>query len=152
MGARGAGAFENDDAMDWARELDEGRDAGFVARALVAGDGGYLWASEGSVVVAAAEVVAALAGRPDGALPDEVVRWAGEDAGEGVDGETVGLALGVVGRVRHGPGSELEELWDESGDPGDWHRAVDDLLARLGRGAPASRSHSQPAFVRLCSL
>lgn len=132
MGAWGAGAFENDDAMDWvALDLEDSRDAGPVVGALRVAEGdGYLEAPEGSVAIAAAEVVAALAGRPGTGLPEEVEYWVRER--DGVERETVELAAHAVGRVRNGPGSELRELWEEAGQPEEWYGEVDGLLARLG--------------------
>ena len=60
MGAWGSGPFENDDACDW---LDELADSGVAAlrEALALADAAdYLEAPDGSVVVAAAEVVVGL--------------------------------------------------------------------------------------------
>lgn len=118
VGAWGAGSFENDDAMDWVIDLEESDDE-------------YLWASERSKTVAAAEVVAALAGRPGPGSPERVESWVrGRD---GVERETVALATRAVERVRNGPRSELLELREEAGQPEEWYEGVEDLLGRLGR-------------------
>ena len=133
MGAWGAGPFENDDAMDWAIDLEESGDVGFVVEALRAAEGdGYLDAPEGSVTMAAAEVVAAL---------DPGPRW--RRAGDGRAGD----ADGGDGQER----SRGSELWDEAGQPEGWNGAVDGLLARLGRQAP-SHSRQHFTFVRLLHL
>ena len=96
MGAWGAGPFENDDAMDWAIDLEESGDVGFVVEALRAAESdGYLDAPEGSVTIAAAEVVAALGPGP---------RWrragyrrAGDaDGGDGQERSRLG-ASGALG-------------------------------------------------------
>lgn len=132
MGAWGAGSFENDDTMDWVIDLEESGDVGFVVEALRAAcDDECLWASEGSMAVAAAEVVAALAGRPGPGSPEGVESWVrGRD---GVERETVALATRAVERVRNGPGSELLELREEAGQPEERYEGVEDLLGRLGR-------------------
>ena len=76
--------------------------------------------------LAAAEVVAALAGRPARELPEEV-----EEAIDGHEPPSpalVTLAVESVQAVR--AGSRLRELWSESGED-EWLEHVDDLLVRL---------------------
>lgn len=133
MGTWGEKTFENDATMDWVYELEEARDTSLIARTLGGVSGSsevYLDASDCAMALAAAEVVAAGNGRPGPDLPDEVRSWVGEHRIE-TDGEPSGLAVQAVARVKNGPGSELKDLWDESGDTSGWYGAVDDLRARL---------------------
>ena len=73
MGAWGAGVFANDAAADWADDLVRGGSADVVRAALAAAaersPEADLDADEGCEALAAAEVVAATAGRP--LQPDE---------------------------------------------------------------------------------
>ena len=129
MGAWDAGSFENDDALDW---LDDMESRGLVAveEALrTAADAGsaYLEAPDASVAIAAAEVVAALRGRPHLELPGEVEAWMKLNR-RAPDSALVDLARAAVERVRSD--SELRELWEDS-SPQPWYDAVDDLLGRL---------------------
>ena len=75
MAAWGSGSFENDDAADWLAELGT-----IVPDDLTkifgqaADDPAYFEAPAASVVVAAAEVVAALNGAPSKGTPAEIVK------------------------------------------------------------------------------
>ena len=129
MGAWGAESFENDDAADWSSGL-EGADSFEVVRqALSVTEAPYVEAPDGSMAVAAAEVVAAALGRPSASLPDAVREWvvANGSMAEPGDGSA---ALAAVFRVRS-DGSELRELWNEAGSE-DWNRCLTDLSERLG--------------------
>jgi Domain of unknown function (DUF4259) len=77
MGAWGVGSFDNDDAADWLNDqLRRSADLRPIQTALDAvaqlDPTGYLEAPEASAAVAAAEVVAALAGDPAANLPSDV--------------------------------------------------------------------------------
>lgn len=129
MGAWGHKSFENDDAMDWIGELETATDTAPIVQAfdevLQAED--YLEAPAASVGIAAAEVVAALLGRPAADLPDEVSSWL-----VGKQPPKPGLvrkAQAVVKRVLEE--SELQELWAESEDSTKWQQEMEDLLHRL---------------------
>jgi len=133
VGAWGARAFENDDAMDWVYALEEAQDTTLVAEALekvAESVDDYLEAPECNEALAAAEVIAAIKGQPGQGLPDEVVLWIDERRAR-IDPLLVELAVRAVERVRNDPDSELRELWDESDHSREWYGAVDDLLARL---------------------
>ena len=115
MGAWGSGSFENDDAMDWVIDLEEAGDLSILTDAFEAvtdQDADDLEAPDCAAALAAAEVVAAMAGRPAAALPDEVTAWiAGR---EPASGPLKALARRAVDKVL--AGSELAELWEESDD------------------------------------
>lgn len=134
MGAWGTGPFENDEALDWIGDAPAG-DLEYVRSALAAAaepDGSYLDASDGNLVLAAAEVVAALRGAPAEGLPDSVTEWV-ETLPRELDETLLGQARAATDRVITEP-SELLELWDEAEPPDAtaWKAGVADLRQRLG--------------------
>lgn len=130
MGAWGTGCFENDDAMDWIWDLDDADDT-TVLKDLFSGcieSKDYLEAPDGSIVIAAAGVVAALNGQPDEELPDGVAAYAEKiDAEPSADLKT--LASKAVKKIA--ADSELKEIWDEAGKADEWQKAIASLQARL---------------------
>lgn len=135
MGAWGAGIFENDAALDWVYELegDDTLDTLEAAFNAVMSAEDYIDADEGSYALAAAEVVAALAGRPDTTLPEEVTQWVAAHAG--LDARPLlEPARKAIQLVLESDDSELRELWEEA-EPDDfaaWQAAVNELRSRLG--------------------
>ncbi len=124
MGAWGTGSFENDDASDWVWELDVSSDLQVCLRTLA----DPVWPERG---IAAAEAIAAAAGRPAPDLPPEVGSWIGR-----LTTSPDELTLEITARrVRQlsGPGSDLHALWMESDEAAAWRRSIDDLLERLAR-------------------
>jgi len=135
MGAWGHGSFENDDALDWVSNDFEGSDdLSAVAEALrtVADFGAddYLELPEAGAALAAAEVLAAVLGRPSPALPPDVAAWVADHHADDADA-LVPVALRAVERVERN--SEMQELWDDTGDASPWRACVADLKARLRR-------------------
>jgi hypothetical protein len=128
MGAWGSGPFDNDDASDWVEALEEAADFETVRQALNVEHTAYLEAPEGSIALAAAEVVAAAIGRPRMSLPDSVTTWI-ESHRSSVSEADTGLALTAVSRVV-GDRSELPELWD--GDT-EWSGEIANLQERLNQ-------------------
>ena len=131
MGAWGTGTFENDDAMDWIAILvdSDGTDALHEALTpLLDDDAGYLEAPECSAGLAAAETIAALAGRPAEGLPDEVKAWVASHRGLGSAG-LVALAHRAVHAVA--TASELKDLWADSDELAAWQASIADLTERL---------------------
>jgi hypothetical protein len=127
MGAWGAGNFENDDALDWLAVLQaEGLQAagGAIQDVLTLADD-YLEAPTCCAALAAAEVIAALRGRPASRLPDELVEWLGRVSGDPGE-ELTTNARNAVDAIRRS--SELRELWE---DDEEWKQEVDGLYARL---------------------
>jgi hypothetical protein len=133
MGAWGPGAFENDAAIDWLAEIEPNGDAltGPLMRVL-AGD--FPEADEASEALAAAELIAALHGRPADGLPEEAAGFI-----EGWDGKPpppVDSALSAIDKILSG--SELLELWSEESDDGEpspeFRAALADLKRRLRGG------------------
>ena len=134
MGAWGTGLFENDDALDFAGDVVERGGLALVENVieelLDMGDE-YVEAPEAEQVLVAAEIVAALAGRPAAEYPDELAEWLDElDAVP--DAALVDTARRAVQRVLTPP-SELLELWEEAGedDYAEWRVGVEAIAARL---------------------
>ena len=131
MGAWGAGTFENDDAMDWVYELEEeGLKAVAAALKAVAAakPKDSIEAPDASNALAAAEVVAALIGRPAKELPEEITAFV-KSAKAKPDAGLLDSARKAVARVQ--TSSELKELWDYGENPKEWAAAVTDLASRL---------------------
>jgi hypothetical protein len=129
MGAWSHGSFDNDDALDWVGELQDADGIEPISDAFeaVLGVDDYLEAPEASMGLAAAEVVAALLGKPAAKLPNEVVAWV---VGKKPPKPTlVKKAQRVVKRILKD--SELKELWAESEDSDKWQQEVQSLLNRL---------------------
>lgn len=129
MGAWGIKTFENDDAGDWVWELEESDDLSVIEAALDAAGGEYLESPQGSCILAAAEIILALKGRPRPDLPEEAAGWVAKhktlDAGQ-----LVSRALQAVDRVL-GDQSELKELWQETDDFAAWSEDVHQIRAAL---------------------
>ena len=142
MGAWGAGSFENDAASEWAADLADGGDVAMVTDTLTTAAAcppdEYLESDEGAEALAAAEVVAAAAGRPPravamGSSGPHALAWAAAHPGAGSTA-LVELALAAVDRV-DATESELQELWSADDSPGagsrEWFGEVEDLRTRL---------------------
>ena len=126
-------AFDNDDANDWAYDLDGVSDLSLVESAfeqVEAVGSAYLEQGLACNALAACEVLARLRGRPGytNAYSEKVDRWV---AAHRIDPPPALIARGeaVIARIL-GPESELRELWEEAGDH-EWRAAVDDLQSRM---------------------
>ena len=130
MGAWGVGSFENDDAGDWAWELAEAEDTSILDQAfsIINDTDGYIEAPDCSIALAAAEVVAALRGRPASELPEDVTKYVAR-LGTPPSANLVAAALLALERIK--TNSELRELWDESGNSAEWLNEIAHLEARL---------------------
>lgn len=130
-GAWESGSFDNDDAMDWVAECTRSKGTGALVAALNAAlKPGYLEAPEASSAIAAAEVVAAAAGKPSPKLPKSLSVWLQTQSKEEIV-RLAPMAYRAVDRILTGKGSELEELWKESKSYASWQRQMRDLQARL---------------------
>ena len=135
MGAWSVDAFGNDDAGDWAEELEGAQDLSPIQAAvdavLAVGDE-YLEAPEASRALAAIEVLARLGGNPGekSAYTDVVDNWiSSTDLKPTV--ELVDKAQAAIVRIL-AENSELKELWEDSDDYDAWTASVDDLRTRVG--------------------
>lgn len=140
MSAWGAGSFENDAASEWAADLADGGDVEMVRDTLMTAArcpaDEYLERDEGAEALAAAEVVAAAAGRPVKAVPmgssgPHALAWAAARPGAG-KADLVELALEALERVE-GAESELQERWSAESGVGarEWFAELEDLRNRL---------------------
>lgn len=133
MGAWGTGAFDNDDAADWAYELEESSDLAPARQALAAtmDSDGYLELPEGACAVAAATIVAATFDGHLKSLPEEVAEWV--DAHPDIAGRgDARLAVDALERVMSEE-SELRSLWDGAPEGADWAQEIEKLRHRLVR-------------------
>lgn len=131
MGTWGPGSFENDEALDWLTHLEE-QGAPLLHESLsVETTADYVDATDGTFVIAAAEAVAALIGKPGDNLPEKLTAWVSSERGRLDAGEYQSKALALLQRVK-GERSELHELWaeNEEGLPR-WRAVVDELIQRL---------------------
>jgi hypothetical protein len=140
VGSWGDKPFENDAALDWLAEIEQGRRGGLrgiLAAVAETPASSYLDVDDGSAAVAAAEIVAAvLAGGRD-TLPLRARAWLATHRGAIVSGD-LDLARRAVERVL-APSSELAGLWDDYGHEVEWHGEMRRLTARLG-GDPEATS------------
>ena len=133
MGAWGYGPFENDDAADWLDELIEASDIEVLRRALEPRwfDYVYMQVTKGSVIVAAAEVLAAGLGKGAADLPDEVKRWVRLNARLPYKTLTNVARAGL--ELVLGSRSELRGLWSDSGtNQVEWEKGIRELSQRVG--------------------
>ena len=124
MGAWGAGGFENDTALDFAATILCVDD---IATVFVANPGTSIDADRASVIIAAAECVAAMLGRPPDDLPDEIAQRV-EEFGK-PDAALLEAARNNVSVVISD--SELSDLWAEAEDPAAFNLAMTGLIDRL---------------------
>jgi hypothetical protein len=128
VGTWGTGIFENDAALDWLDGVSSSSDLSVVEQTLDdVGESGPLDAWQCMSALAAAEVVAACAGRPDDGVPnevDELVRRLGKPTSS-----LVAKARVAVIRIRRD--SELRTVWKNSDHLGEWHTRMKDLEKRL---------------------
>ena len=129
MGVWGFGPFENDDAMDFVRELEDSQDAEIlcVTFGKVTEENDYLEIREAARAVVAAEVVAAVRGSESSEIPDELWNYIRNQ--NEFDRETADEAIRCVKRIMRD--SEMMALWDGTKDGAGWKRHMDDLISRL---------------------
>jgi hypothetical protein len=133
MGAWGIGTFENDDAADWAYELEDALDLEPVRRALAAtvDSDGYLEIPEAACAVAAAAVVASSFDGDLKGLPEEIGEWVDGHLDEATRGDGR-LAVDAIDRVMSEE-SELRNLWAEVPQGPRWAEEIEKLRQRLVR-------------------
>ncbi len=133
MGAWGIGSFDNDDAADFLSDVTEGTDLAPVREILSTALGAdeYLEAPDASQAIAAAEIVAAVLGRPTSAAQreDELIEWIGR-VKPTTDAALVAQAGQALDRIL-APNSELLELWEEADEFAEWQATVTALRSQL---------------------
>ncbi|QGX99012.1 DUF4259 domain-containing protein [Roseovarius faecimaris] len=127
MGTWDTGSFDNDAALDFLGELETPAEIAAMIR-----DGGQSAdADTAARVIAACDLVAALLGRPDPAMPEDILPRLGDAPHP--EAALLAEARRAIAHLR--ARSELAELWADGDDAG-WQAALDDLLARLDPDAP----------------
>lgn len=130
MGTWGTRNFENDGSQDWVFEMMDNKDGGMVADTLqfTLNKDGVLDTSECEDALAAAEVVAALAGKASEDFP--------EDPLDNLDVLDLlatpalrKLAVAVVEKIR--TASEMKEARTDEGQLDSWDAVLADLIKRL---------------------
>ena len=132
MGAWATDSFANDDALDWLLDFVEAPTIEMLRDTLehitTTDADEYLEAPDCSEAVAAAEIVAALNGRPSAKQPDDLRDWLQTD--HGLTAETLTrTAATAIKRIMQS--SELQELWDDSDSSAGWLNDMADLIRRL---------------------
>lgn len=137
MGAWDTGAFDNDDAADFAGDLNDAAPAdrpGLIREALeaAADNDDYLEASTANAAIAAAAIVASL--QPDGPEVDSVYGPEFLTDGEGIDlpDDLVELSLRAIARILSEE-SEWRDLWEESESLDEAIGALEPIRAALNR-------------------
>ncbi len=132
-GAWGVGVFENDDALDFIWEVQNGQPAEPLSAPLkfALRSDGYIDATLGSRILVAAEAYAALNGKPSSELPEDFAKWLDSKSWR-PDMKLTGTAENAVKMVLDTDNSELAQLWQESPeDYQKWVEVVEDILKRL---------------------
>jgi hypothetical protein len=125
----GAGNFENEDAQNFLGGL-HSKDPAELKEILAhaADQNDYLEEPAGSVVIAAAEVVAIAKGNPPQTVPSQITEWIARVEGA-PSAQMNELAVRAVNRVRLS--SELKDLWLEAEGLNEWSASLRDLENRL---------------------
>ena len=142
MGAWGAGGFENDTALDFAAALESVDD---IVGVFAVDPGEKIDADTASTIIAAAECVAAMLGRPADDIPEDL---ADRLTGFGMPGAALlGTTRDHVSMViSH---SELPELWAEADNLDEFNLAMTGLIDRLNPDIKPKAKKGQkkkPAF------
>jgi len=129
----GAGIFQDDLASGFAGDIAQSADLSLLRVTLSRAEQaiGHLLYEPAICALIAAEVLAAVGGRPPAVLPPELERWVADRRGEAIPPVLWPMAFAAVERVKED--SELSELWARSAKEAEWLAKVDDLLERLNR-------------------
>lgn len=130
VGAWGHESFENDSVLDWVWEAEKAEDFSVIEAALdqiTSDSDNYRENRECTEALGAAEIVAALLGRPCAHFPDELAAWArGRPKPYPYLVAKAKLAVAAIQAS-----SELREVWGETEYFAAWQQSVSDLAQRL---------------------
>ena len=133
MGAWGAGSFQNDTALDWYEDFRSGGAATIVDAFLSTETADDLDSDDGTMALAAAEIVAAALGRPPPDKPADLDELLSRYQDFITDLPDIKARAISAARKVLAPSSELNELWQEAGGEAaeEWTGLVNDLISRL---------------------
>lgn len=135
---QGEASFQNDTALNWARDCVERGNAEFLAEALQSAiNSEFIERPDGETAVAAAEVIAAAGGQASTELPAELTTWLQQQPGESI-AALLPQAREAIERVKDRKVSELSQNWSEQ-KGSLWSRRVAELEARLARARKPAR-------------
>ncbi len=129
MGAWGIKTFENDDASDWIYDLEDTSDLSFIEATLKLPQDEYLESPDGCNILAAAEVILALQGKPRDGFPESAANWVASNTSLDTTSLT-SLAVSSLEKVLSEE-SELKELWEETENFEEWKNDVLSIKATL---------------------
>jgi Domain of unknown function (DUF4259) len=137
MGTWDVGSFDNDDAADWAYELEECGDLSVIENAIAGAldpSDDYLEAPVATEAIAAIETLARLQGNwgERSSYTETVDAWV-ERVRLPVPAALARQAMQALDRVV-GEQSELRELWEESEEFDAWMASVAELRGRVRTG------------------
>ncbi len=130
MSAWGVGSFENDDAYDWAYDVAETDNLTYLVETLktINRCQDYLEAPDCHRAIAAAEVIAAIKGKGDIGVPDEIKAWIKKHSFK-ASKTHIQIALAAIEKIK--TGSELSGIWQGTEFADAWYEAISNLEARL---------------------
>jgi len=130
MGTWGVKTFENDGASDWLWELEESDDNSALVAALNPEDMNYIEATDGEIILAAAEIIQAIKNKPGAGLPENALNWI--NTHDTLDVSSLAKkAITMIDRVLS-DNSELRELWEENEDEyPKWYAHITELRSKL---------------------
>lgn len=134
MGAWGTGIFENDDVLDWKADLLDSDDIDLIEETIEEVlEEEYIESDLASNALGAIEVLAALQGKPGQEIlnsqnnTEDLYEWIEAHKGKGKN--LTSKAKRAIKKIKKD--SELQELWEESGDYSSWLNTLNDLESRL---------------------
>lgn len=134
----GEASFQNDTALNWARDCVERGNAEFLAEALQSAiNSEFIERPDGETAVAAAEVIAAAGGQASTELPAELSTWLQQQPTDTI-AALLPQAREALERVKDRKVSELSQDWSEQ-KGSQWNRRVAELESRLARARKPAR-------------
>jgi hypothetical protein len=132
MGAWGHRNFENDEALDFVWEINEGgvqtiREA--IDKVVNKPASEQPESSECTEALAAIEYVAAAKGNPSEDFPEESEIWLEKNGGKELLSIDSTLLLKAIERIKSN--SELRAAWDDSAEAKEWYNILSGLEQRL---------------------
>lgn len=134
MGAWGYGVFENDEVRDWKADLVDSEGIDFLQESITQVlEEDCIEVDVASIALGAIEVLAALNGRPSDELQaafehsEDLENWIKAHSGKG--SHMKDIAKQAIKRIMEG--SELKELWEETGEYQQWESTIKDLENRI---------------------